>query len=308
MTNTEKIIKMLDLRYSETVNILSKKVEEFYYQTKQKVKFPSEILQAIFLKENYESERTELRLLNPDSNMESLEKLYKYLDLTEFLYKNLYLDQEVINIMKEYKIPLNPQNVHSKNLCHINLSNIIINGSFDDVYIAGTDFTGHLGQVIINPQKISHKILDKTILSGVTIEGSLNGVRIMGTNFTNSVGAIIDPQEIYGRSLNGTILADATIRGVLDGVDLGDTNFKGSKGAFIDLYTDISKYTEKTNFTDLRVIEDVFDENSIRIILGKDEGEKADINKVVEARTMILNKIFDEEINNLNPKKKIKTN
>lgn len=310
MNNTKKIVKCLETRYNETIEVIATKVEEVYNETKTKVKLEPEILAAIFLKEDKILKL--FQLVNPETCKievkKNIKKLYTYLDLQDFAYENLFINSNTLDVMRKYNITLNPQKIYENSLEELNLSGIYIDGELDDVILWYTDFTGHLGKVVINPQKIESKSLQGVNLSGVQIYGAFNDIDVRETIFKNSKGAIINPQLIAYKSLKGTILTDATIEGPLDHVNMKDTIFKGSKGAIIDLFTniDIDKCTKKTDFTDVSVTDDI-EKPTITYKLKGKNNEPVGIDKVNETRNQIFKEILNSEIEQSNTKKKIKT-
>ena len=113
-----------------------------------------------------------------------LEELCDYLDLEDFDYGILDIsgNQNMVDLMINYGIALNPQKIRFKFLNGLNFAGLTINGKFDDTDIMMTNFTGSRGAVI-NPQDIYLKSLAYTNLKDTVLVDNLDNVLACGTNF-----------------------------------------------------------------------------------------------------------------------------
>lgn len=140
-------------------------------------------------------------------------------------------------------IKLNPQTIYNKDLKNSICKGVEFIDSFDNVRIAGTNFTGSKGAKI-NPQTIYGPNLSNTVCCDVEFIGNggiadFSRVRLERTNFTGSKGAKINPQAIYYKSLKNCICADVEFVGeygkepdfncvTIDGADFTGSNYEES--------------------------------------------------------------------------------
>ena len=118
-------------------------------------------------------------------------------------------------ILVEFKNEIKQQQIQDKNLEYTHLSNMTIDGSFDDVAISHMKISNCKGNICINPQTVK----DKNI-RGV----DFNGITLIGNYSTEQANGRDDPD--------------------FSGCDMHTTKFKGCTGnIIIDLNTTLNPLT-----------------------------------------------------------------
>lgn len=113
----------------------------------------------------------------------------------------------------------------------------------------------------LNPQKVKDKNLRFVRFGRVMFTDNFDGCSIAYSKFNNSIGAIIDPQKIIAKDLSGVDFADTTVVGSFDGCNLNSASFKGIKNK-ISIDLDKVIYNENTDFTDVNIINNRFQNNT----------------------------------------------
>lgn len=191
-------------------------LESLYEKLKSnrvKLKLSNKILTKIFFSkqiiDSY-SEYPEYKYFLNKHESDILIKLSKYLDLSNLKYKNLFLDQDVIDILKEINVAINLDAIIN-DISGLRFESCIIDGSFDDHFIYFTqiisckDSQGE--RVKINPQKVIDKNLTRIIAEGVTFTDSFDDCKIAGSVFENCNTSfdkrlLINPSKVKDQDLS----------------------------------------------------------------------------------------------------------
>lgn len=140
---------------------------------------------------------------------------------------------------------INPQTVLRNDLEYCVLNGVTFDGSFDNVKIHRTDFTGSKGAVI-NPQTISEKSMENCTFKDVTFNGEFSNVSIDDSDFTGSKDAVINLCD--AKDYNYTDFSDAIILVDEEKCDVEETSelVKGSP-VFVDFEYISNLIKEKLN-------------------------------------------------------------
>lgn len=169
----EEIKKLCDL--------LKTKILENEVKFKEK-KFKDDEIISILLKELLLQER------KAPSN------ILEYIDLENISFEN----QDITFIdFRNTNAIINPQTIHEKDLQNTKLIGDFEGKSFDDTYIAGTDFS-NATNVHIDPQKIKYKKIINANVTGVDFDNhSFEGVEVDGTNIEDSINCELNKTKYY---------------------------------------------------------------------------------------------------------------
>ena len=136
-------------------------------------------------------------------------------------------------------------------LCKLN--DAIITGSFDDVLIVGTDFTGSEGAKI-NPNTVAYNNMSCAKLCDARLIDAVRKVYIAGTDFSGCKGeACIFVDRAINRDFRHTVFNGATIYGSFNDSLVEYANFTHSKDAFINAQKLRDKSLEGTKLTDATI-------------------------------------------------------
>ena len=168
-----KLANNFDKAIDEIVPI----IKDTYYKKGKKIKLDNDFLRILFLENNTQS-------YFEFKDNKKLEELCDYLDLEDFDYGilDIFGNQNMIDLMINYGIALDPQKIRFKFLNGLNFAGLTINGKFDDTDIMMTNFAGSRGAVI-NPQDIYLKSLAYTNLKDAVLVDNLDNVLTCCTNF-----------------------------------------------------------------------------------------------------------------------------
>lgn len=161
----------------------------------------------------------------------------------------------------EKGVKINIEEIQDGDLSYTVCDGVIFEGSFSDIIIKGTDFTGSKGAIIYFSyyNKFTPYDISGSKLSGVKLKGTIENTIIRGVDFTGSEGAEINPQRVPLKDMTDTICNGVTFVGEsineessFDGVIIIGTDFTGSKGAKINPQRVDSRDFTRTKCADVK--------------------------------------------------------
>ena len=161
----------------------------------------------------------------------------------------------------EKGVKINVEEIYEGDLSYTVCNGVIFEGSFRNITIKGTNFTGSTGAVIYlsYSNRFTPYDISGSKLSGVKLKGTIENVIIHDVDFTGSEGAKIDPQKVPNKNMSNIICNGVTFVSntpnkevSFDGVTIIGTDFTGSKGAIINPQEVDSRDFTKTKCADVK--------------------------------------------------------
>lgn len=146
------------------------------------------------------------------------------LDLSNFKYNNLIINQETIDFMKKNNIVINLDEIYNKELVDIKFDSCIINGSFDNYILKNVtlknncDINGN--SIKLNPQRIVNKELVNCSFDGIEFTDNFDGCNISGISIFNCKNAKINTNLIKNKDLSGCRFEQVFFDGEFENCDI----------------------------------------------------------------------------------------
>ena len=146
-------------------------------------------------------------------------------------------------------------NPAGRDLDNCKFKGVIFTGSFKDSSVRHVDFTDSKN-AIMNVREIECRSIAYSKMANVKFVGSFDYADIAYTDFTGSEGARINPNKLFMKSLEGAKLSGVELTSVIENCYVDGTDFTDSKNAVI-IVSDIESFND-TNLNGVTVIGDVY--------------------------------------------------
>lgn len=209
-----------------------------------KIKLSNKVLERLFLKaEKIEDLSSEYDCYKyyfiEDIDRDILLSLFNYLDLTDFVYDNLVLNQTIVDIMENHSMVLYLDKIYSKDLSNLKINNCIIEGTFDGVRLRNTSIincrTKSNEKIMINPQKVLDKSFLSCKISNVLFMDSFDDCYIRGLHLIENENVKINPLKLKYHCLEQVCIDGGEFTGSLNGCDIYNLRLCNVKGAYLNM-------------------------------------------------------------------------
>lgn len=173
------------------------------------------------------------------------------IDLSNFNYDRLIIDQDSIAFMRKNNIVIDFDKLYKKELTDLIFSDCIINGSLDNFILNNvqiTDCKDIKGKNIkINPQKIRNKELKGCYFSDIKFTGNFDNCDITSIRIENCENALINLNLLKNNSLHNCHFQSVKFTGNFDSYDISAIHLVDCKDVLINpqkvLNKDLSNVT-----------------------------------------------------------------